>query len=703
MILRLLPVALIGLAVAGVPAQEPRPNILLVTIDTLRADRVTPALAPALSALASRGTLFTRAYAHAPTTLASHASILTGLFPPAHGVRNNGTFRLSSSAVTLADVLKEAGYATGAFVSAFVLDARYGLDQGFDEYDDRYPQLSSAFQFAQRRAPDVLAPAAAWIGRQRPPWLAWVHLFDPHAPYDAPLDSAQGKPFDSAQRKPFDSAQGRPERRVSTSYDNEVAYVDRALGRFLSGLGPELLNSSIVVVTSDHGESLGEHGESTHGLFAYDATLRVPLIIAGPSVPTRVVTQTVSHVDIMPTLVALAGLTGPVSDGRSLAPLVASGESLPEMPVYFEALDASLTRGWAPLTGVIAGGWKYIDLPIAELYDLGADSREQTNLASADRARATRLRDLTIRIRTAPQRAGATPAVVDAEARARLHSLGYVGAASWRLGAWREEDDPKRLLDLHARFQRAIDTSTQRPEDAIRQLRALIEQRPDFASAYEATATLLIDTDRPREAVDVLTTALTRGLRHSVLTERLGAALIAAGQPRTAIEVLEPAVQANVDALELRYTLGLAYAAAGDHTRARDVFAAVVSIDPTAPGAWTNLGAVELQRGALVEARRSFESALAVDETIVAAWKGLGAALEQSEPARAVEAWERALTLAPKDYDTLSRLAFLLARIEPSRAAVHLRRLVNEAPQARYAKEIERATRLLKSQSKPEL
>lgn len=519
-------------------AQQPRPNILLITIDTLRDDRVRAALTPTLIGLAARGARFTRAYAHAPTTLPSHASILTGLFPPAHGVRNNGTFRLDSSATTIAELLKSDGYATGAFVSSFVLDARYGLDQGFDEYDDRYPHSSSAFRFAERRAPEALAPAAAWIVRQRRPWFVWVHLFDPHAPYDAP----------------FDSAQGKPERRAADAYDNEVAYVDAALGRFLDSLGLQVVDRTIVMVTSDHGESLGEHGETTHGLFAYDATLRVPLIVAGPGLAPRIVAEPVSHADIMPTLLALVGRSSPASDGRSLVPLL-GGDTVPGTPVYFEALDAALTRGWAPLTGVIAGGWKYIDLPVAELYDLTADPREATNSLAADIARVTRLRDLTIRIRTAAPKSGATPAVVDAEARARLRSLGYVGATAWRLGAWREEDDPKRLLDLHVRFQRAVDAAARQPDAAIRQLRALIDRRPDFGAAYLAAARLLLETGRAGEAVALLNTALTRGLRHLELVERLGAALLASGNPRSAIAVLEPIADADPVAVDARQTI----------------------------------------------------------------------------------------------------------------------------------------------------
>ena len=243
-------------------------NLLLVTIDTLRADRLGAygshaGLTPTLDALAARGVRFTRAWSHAPITLPAHTSILTGVLPPHHGVRNNGSFRLGQAPGTLAEAMRDGGYRTGAFVGAFVLDARFGLNRGFDVYDDRYGSSTAAasFHFVERPADQVLTAATAWItqppGGDSRPWFAWIHLFDPHAPYHAPADFARGR----------------------APYDGEVAWTDSALGRALDELtGRGQLDRTVVVVTADHGESLGDHGETTHGLFAYDSTLRVPLI-----------------------------------------------------------------------------------------------------------------------------------------------------------------------------------------------------------------------------------------------------------------------------------------------------------------------------------------------------------------------------------------------------------------------------------------
>ncbi|MGH9346488.1 MAG: sulfatase-like hydrolase/transferase [Vicinamibacterales bacterium] len=543
----------VALALALSAQERVRPNVLLVTVDALRADRVTDRLTPGLVALARRGAAFARTYAHAPLTLPSHASILTGLLPPAHGVRNNG-FRLDEGVVTLAEAFADAGYRTGAFVGGSALDARFGLAQGFHEYDDRYdvlqgPSVSSAFRQGARPSPAVLAAAAAWIATQPAPWFAWAHLRDPHAPY--------------------------------VSYDSAVRSADTSLGAFLASLGQDTVDRTLVIVTADHGESLGEHGERTHGLFAYEGVMRVPLVVAGPGVPLRVVrTPVTSHADVMPTILDLAGVIGPRSDGRSRVPAL-RGEEMPEHPVYVEALDAALMRGGAPLTGVVSGQWKFIDLPVPELYDVVSDPGEQTNRVAAEPGLATRLRDLTVSSRTASFRADGAGSLAEPEARARLRSLGYVGSASWRLGASRVEDDPKRLLPLHLAYEGALETAGGDPEAAIRQLQLIVQQRPDFTAAIDATGALLIARGRPKEAVALLGDARAGGLRHRVIAERLAAALLAAKDPRGAVAVLQPVVKADEWAADARFILARAHSAIGQPIEAAEQLRAALRIDPT--------------------------------------------------------------------------------------------------------------------------
>ncbi len=361
-----------------------------------------------------------------------------------------------------------------------------------------------------------------------------------------------------------------------------MASADAALGAFLSSPAhKDLLGRTLVVVTGDHGESLGEHGERTHGLFAYESTLRVPLIVAGPGVPRRTVTTPgVAHVSIAPTVLDLLGITPRAFDGPSLRTLV-SDERFDDQPIYFEALDAALMRGGAPLTGVIARDWKYIDLPIPELYDLGSDPGERNNLAGSEPRRLMAMRDATVKARTRAARADPAVSLAEPEARARLRSLGYVGSASWRLGASRVEDDPKRLLPLHLEYEAALGMAGTDPDSAIRRLHSIVDQRPDFAAAVDAMGALLIGEGRAKEAVTILGNARAGGLRHRALIERLASALLVTKNPRGAIAILEPLVEAEDAGPDARFLLARAFSALGNVTEATQHLKAALQLDPT--------------------------------------------------------------------------------------------------------------------------
>jgi arylsulfatase A-like enzyme/Flp pilus assembly protein TadD len=650
-------------------------NVLLITIDTLRADRLGSyggrVPTPTLDALAGRGLRFTRAYAHAPMTLPSHASILTGLTPPGHGVRNNGSFTLAGSHRTLATMLKSAGYRTGAFVGSFVLDARFGLSQGFDVYDDYYGEGSGLldFGFVQRRAPDVLRAAEHFILPPTTKYFAWVHLFDPHTPYDAPVH------------------------RVDDPYDNEIAYTDAQLGSFLHRLSASgALDRTLIVVTADHGEGVGDHGEDTHGLFAYEPTLHVPLIVLGPGIQAAVSEAWVSHVDVVPTVMDLLGLEVPGTvQGRSL---VARGDR--DRPIYFEALDANLTRNWAPLTGVIAGGWKYVELPIPELFDLVSDGGETENRAQQDetraRAMAAQLKDAS---RTLQASSAAAPAPSDPDAAARLRALGYTsltlpaGARKSRFG---EDDDPKRLVDLNRTYTRGLELAgAGRYPEALALLDRAIAQRGDFASAYTAAAAIFIQTDRPSAAVARLESARRLGLDTPEITERLGAAFLAAGQLDRVIEILEPFVKRERASMDSRNTLGVAYAQSGRADQARVLFEGIVAADPSGAGTWNNLGLLELHGGRREAAVAAFRRSVAADPRYGPAWEGLGAALLDRDREQAIAAWIKAVELMPNAFDTLFNVGMLLADSpEPKRALPYLRRFADTAPRERYARDIDR-------------
>jgi arylsulfatase A-like enzyme/Tfp pilus assembly protein PilF len=664
-------------------------NVLLVTIDTLRRDRLgayggAAGLTPTLDRLATTGIRYANAYSHVPMTLPAHTSILTGLMPAHHGVHNNVSYRLGDRVPTLATVLQGAGYRTGAFVGAFVLDARFGLNRGFDVYDDRLPTNAGevSFQFVQRRADEVLRAAGDWVleADEHPaaaaahpapgPWFCWVHLFDPHTPYDAPAEYREGR----------------------SPYDAEVAYTDAMLGRFFERLQlAHGLDRTLIVVTADHGESLGEHGESTHGLFAYNATLAVPLIIHGPGIGSGVVAAAVAHTDIMPTILDLTGISRPQGlDGRSLVQAPDPARAIP-----FEALDANLTRGWAPLTGIVSDGWKYIDLPIPELYDLAHDPNEATNLASREPARLAAMEHLQ---RDQPQPTAGTASRIDADAASRLRALGYTGGAAPRPArGYTAADDPKRLVGLNERFNQSLEAfSDGRAAEALAGFQSILRERPDFLTARTSAATVLLAGGRADDAVALLRAAPPEQAGSPDLLAKLGAALRGAGNLKAAAVAFERARAAGDENPELFNDLGVVYAKMGDADHARQMFEALLSRDRNAAGTWYNLALVELGRHRPAPAIDALRHAVSADPAYADAWQALGAALVASDPAGAIDAWRHAERLRPRDYDLLYNLGVVLAESRrPADALPYLERFVREAPPDRYADDLPRVRAII--------
>lgn len=646
-------------------------NVLLVTIDTLRRDRVgayghSGGLTPAIDALSAAGSRYANAFSHVPQTLPAHASILTGRTPVGHGVHVNGAASLPASVPTLATVLKGAGYRTGAFVGAFVLDARFGLARGFDVYDDRYPEdrRGASFAYAERRGGDVVQAAGDWIATPGAagPWFAWVHLFDPHAPYAAPAEFSQ-------RRAP---------------YDGEVAYADAMLGRLLTRVGQAAgENATLVVLTADHGESLGEHGEATHGLFAYDATLAVPLVLSGAGVGAAVIEGATGHADILPTVADLLGLAVPAGvEGRStLQPAAA------DRLIYFEALDAHLTRDWAPLSGMAGRAWKYVHAPVAELYDRAADPGERMNLAAANSERTAAMERG--RLQAASAAPPDVPSVpIDAAAERRLRSLGYAATSAARAPAtasraYTAADDPKALVALNEQFNSALEAvSAGRPREALAALQSIVRARPDFATARTSAAALLMAEGHAAAAVTLLRQA---PVATPDVLAKLGVALRESGDLSAAVTALEHARDAGYRNPELANDLGVAYARLGRVGDARAQFNALVAVDPNAADAWSNLGVLELGAHDTDAAARAFRAAVAVEPGRADAWEGLGAALAERDRPGAVAAWRRAERLAPQNYDLLFNLAMVLADgPTPQEARPYLERFLREAPRPRY-------------------
>jgi arylsulfatase A-like enzyme/tetratricopeptide (TPR) repeat protein len=634
---------------AGAPVL-PRGNVLLVTIDTLRADRVGayggPAgVTPTLDRLAAEGLRVETVYAHVPLTLPSHAALLTGAYPFVNGVRDNGSFRFDGKLPTLATALKNAGYRTGAFIASFVLDARFGLNAGFDVYDDRYGARPSGGELSlvERPANEVLQSATAWIADTSDqavspgqatgtsqPWFAWVHLYDPHDPYDPP--------------EPFKS------RFVSDAYAGEIAFADARLGEALDALSRSgRLANTVVVVSADHGESLGEHQERTHGLFAYDSTLRVPLIVwAPPVVRPGVLRGPARLVDVMPTVLDLVGVNPAVPSGQSLWPYVNGTGTIDDNGVYFEALNASLTRNWAPLTGVVAGGLKFIDLPIPELYDLKADPAEMTNLHEARAETAASL----ARVLSGLRAAGAppTPVAVDRETEQRLRSLGYVSTPAARPGAKTSgNDDPKTLIGLHNMLDDALAALRGgRPAVAERLLKGIVSRRADFTVAHDRLAQLYRDTGRLPLAVQTLESAARAGVADAASLAALGGYLQEAGNLQRSVEVLEAARALNPSEMDVYEKLGITYTRMGRFDDAHRMLAHMLSVAPNSAPTYNNLGSLYLTERRWNDAIEALSKALAIDPGMANAHNGLGVAYaQQGDLDRAIAEWRRALELRP--------------------------------------------------------
>ena len=475
-------------------------NILLVTLDTTRADRIGsygygPAATPVLDRLAAAGVRFAEAVTVAPETLPAHATLFTGLLPPGHGVRINTEGRLGSRHQTVAEVARARGYRTAAFVSAFVLDARFGLDQGFDHYDDRV-DVTRGTAFAsgtnERRAGETTDAALAWLrsGDRARPFLLWVHYFDAHAPYDPPA--------------PFAS------RFAGSLYDGEIAYVDAQLGRLLQGLDTAgVRDKTLVIVVGDHGESLGDHYERTHSIFLYRSTVRVPLVVSNRRLfPTPAVVDgtVVSLADIAPTLLDLLGVEDPpAGDGVSLLATKAD----PRRAVYVESLVPYLDFGWAPLFGLRSLRESYVLAPRAECYDLRSDLDERRNLLDGKAGRkgacSAQARLLERMLDRMPPYETAAPAArtVDPETRERLHALGYLGGAG---PAERGPlADPKDMIDVATLVLDANALlAAGRPGEALEHARRAAARSPRDRTVLNTLAKIQVRLGHLKEAEDAL-------------------------------------------------------------------------------------------------------------------------------------------------------------------------------------------------------
>jgi len=672
----------------GMPVRrDPGLSVLLVTVDTLRADALgcyghPTVQTPWIDALARDGVRFESAHAQNVVTLPSHANILTGRYPLDHGIRDNSGFRLADGVDTLATRLKQAGYRTGAFISAFPLDSRFGLARGFDVYDDQLgdPESRTAFVMQERPGSATVAAALRWLSAQGDAkTFTWVHIYEPHFPYRPP--------------EPFAS------RYAGDLYHGEVAAADGILRPLLEPLlQAGTAGHTLVVLTGDHGEGLGEHGEATHGIFAYEATLHIPLILFQPRLLSpRIVKASVRHVDVLPTVVDAVGLTPPADlPGRSLLS-VATGHDEPLPPGYFEALSAAANRGWAPLYGLLRERYKLIELPLPELYDLGADPHESRNLAASQPGLFDELRGQLGRLRAADRGAAAAPEA--RETRERLQALGYVSAATpSRKTQFGPEDDPKRLIALDAAIEDVVSRYQQGDlPGAITQARVVVAQRPDMPLSLQHLAFLLREAGDLKGAVAALRRSVAVAPEDIDGVGLLGGYLNELGQPREAVRLLAPYVERKAPDLDVMMAYGAALAQAGQGQQALAVFERARGIDPTNPMPLANAGTVHLMQHDYDRARQAMEAALALDPGLSRAHNALGVvAMETGHRAEAIEHWKRAVELNPNEFDTLFNLGKILrSEGREAEARAYLERFVQAAPRGVYGRDIEQIQRWL--------
>jgi arylsulfatase A-like enzyme/Flp pilus assembly protein TadD len=628
------------------PAQR-RLNLVLVTIDTLRADRLgcygyTGIETPNLDKFARSGILFENAVSQSPLTPPSHASMFTGTYPPVHKVRDTGGFVLHPENTTLAEILQQQGWDTAAFVGASVLKKSFGFVQGFAVYDDQMPRPEPggrATEYPERRAGEVVDRAIGWLGSQSgKPFFLWVHVFDPHTPYDPPA------PFRQKHK-------GRP-------YDGEVAYTDQQLGRLFDTIAKKSpTERTVIAVLGDHGESLSEHGEFTHGVFLYDSTLRIPFLLAGSGVPKGLrVKQQARTIDLAPTLLELTGIKVPEKmQGSSLTPSFTGKESPADFS-YSETLFSKINMGWSELRAIRTNRWKYIRAPKSELYDLAHDPGETSNVIASH---PTEARDLEAKMKSVISsgagREKISTAMVDRRTTEQLKSLGYLGGVSqteYELTG--KGIDPKDRVEILKLLELAQSPESRQAE-RITLLRRAVAVDPANPTVYYHLGDEYAKAGRHDEAMKLYRNGINKGVQTGWLYSRLAHLYLRQGNKVEAIASFERAAQLNPSDSESLGDLGVAYLETGNLADAERVFKWAITAGADYAPAHNGLGLVSIRKQDLPVARTHFEKAVQLDPGLLEAQLNLGRIYKMTgEMARARACFEAFLASAsPAEYGEL--------------------------------------------------
>lgn len=626
-------------------------NVILISIDTLRADRLssygsTQVETPNIDRLAGEGVQFTNASSTVPFTLPAHSSIMTGTYPPYHGVRENVGYLLDDRLATLAGQLSQQGWSTGGFVSAFVLDSRWGIASGFDTYfDDFDPEETGKGNLAsvQREGPETIAAALEWLDSSpQSPFFLWLHLYDPHDPYTPP------EPYKSRYQHP---------------YDAEVAYTDALVGQFRKALDQRgLLDSSLLVLTSDHGEGLGQHKEGFHGFFIYDSTVRVPLIIRAPfgDLAGRVVEEAVSHVDLLPTILQSVGQEVPdQAQGTSLLPAILgmSSDEGSERLVYSESLYPLLHYGWAPLRSVRSRRFKFIDTPDPELYDLTGDPDETHNALLDERRTSRELKDALDAMTTSIESGGVTSqaTALDESTMRQLQALGYVaGRGGMDAAEIADQDraDPKDRIRLHQLVMAAqSDLGAEDFDKAEGKLLEALATDDSLLDAHQMLGTIATQRQEFETAVERFQTALAQKSDHIPSILGLANAYLLLEREDEALIGFQRALE--IDSTDSNAALGAADLLVGldKPQEAITILEASLDQERPAPILFSRLGELMVARGDADRALSLFQQALAGNDNLAPAHFNTAVILEErGQIGEAMSHYERTLELAPSNY-----------------------------------------------------
>jgi Flp pilus assembly protein TadD len=590
------------------------PNVLLLTIDTLRPDHLScyggANRTPNIDAIANQSAIFRNTFSQVPLTLPSHTAILTGLFPSHHGVHQNGLERFTRKEFLLSTAFHNAGYKTAAVVSSFVLDRRFGLSDAFDIYDDqmeRKPDLTSNFD-VERPGNEVLQKAekilTSFKGQK---WFVWLHFYDPHTPY-APPAPLEG-------------------------YDGEIQFVDQQIGILRSWLRNQKLDQNLVVVVlGDHGESLGEHGEATHGFFVYNSTLKIPLMISYPGITHAVVEAPAAAVDVAPTLIELVGLNDNLQrDGESLQSLMRNQER--KHPIYFESHYAELL-GWNGLQGILEKNWKLISTTRSELYDWKSDGNERNNLYSQkDEVTQALKSELTKLAGTYTPGSNKLP---DSESLEKLRSLGYISTTNVKAAAGTA--DPKDKISLWKEYERSLELKNAGKADG---------------------------------AGEVLKSLATREPKNNFFRLSLSRSYRISGKNSDAVEQLKKAIENNPSDADAFHELALAYKALHNYPEALQAEHIAISLNPDYSEYHAANGSIEVETGQFDAAKREFSIVLKIDPNNAIAWNNLGNALrETGDLTQAEIAYRKAIELSPHYAYPLNGLATVLVREDRTKEAL---------------------------------